>query len=230
MPLDILGTMQTADPRAFVRNLLRWGRQNRREFPWRGETDTFRIVVAEVLLQRSRGTTVAGVYEALFQRWPSARELAQADVEEVRAVIRPLGLTSRAELLVKFAQQVMAFGRVPDSLQEMTRLAGVGRYAASASLAQVTRQRHPVVDGTSARVYRRYFGLEGTRDSEVDEALWGLVEAVSPKRPTPEWNWAVLDLAAAICLPKVPKCVECPLRQKCFTGRHRTPILSQPPA
>jgi len=101
-----------ADPRAFTRDLLRWGRANRRHFPWRTETDPFRILVAEVLLQRSRGKTVAKVYEALFDRWPDAEMLAKARTSSIRAVIRPLGLTRRAEILRNLARSVVElFGR-----------------------------------------------------------------------------------------------------------------------
>lgn len=173
---------------------------------------------------------MAKVYRELFSRWPEAGSLAGANVEEVRQVIRPLGLTSRAELLVSMAGQVSERGGVPSSLEEMMRLSGVGRYAASATLSSVFDTRHPVVDGTSARVYRRVFSVLAAKDSQVDDELWALVEEASPKQATAEWNWAVLDLAATICLPKVPRCLECPLREVCLTGRRRTHDLSQAPA
>lgn len=207
--------------RIFVRRLLSWGRENRRNFPWRYEMDPFRILVAEVLLQRSRGTTVAGVYEQLFQRWPSPESLAAAEVSEIEDVIRPLGLTRRALWIKKMAAQVVRLGGVPASVLEMMKLAGVGRYAASATAAAAFRQQAATVDGTSARVYRRFFGLRAKRDADVDDSLWALVSSVTPKRAVREWNWAVLDLAAAICLPKVPKCGECPLSPECKTGSER---------
>lgn len=211
----------TADKRAFVRRLLAWGRGNRRDFPWRDESDPFRVLVAEVLLQRSRGTTVTAVYRRLFDRWPSPEALAQAEVPEIEDVIRPLGLTRRAASLKTMAAQVVEFGGVPRSVMEMTRLAGVGRYAASATSAVAFGRRAATVDGTSARVYRRYFGLKGPRDSHVDEELWDLVAQVLPTRAAQEWNWAVLDLAALVCLPKLPRCAACPLNRDCVTGSAR---------
>ena len=106
-------------------------------------------------------------------------------------------------------------GGVPDSMDELMDLPGVGRYAASATLAVAFEQRAPVVDGVSARVYRRYFGLEAVAPAASDGQLWELVSEATPPRRTREWNWAVLDLAASVCLPKVPRCEECPLRTRC---------------
>lgn len=220
--------MDEQKKRSFVRRLLSWGRRNRRDFPWRGEKDAFRVLVAEVLLQRSRGTTVAGVYEELFVRWPDADELAVADESEIAEVIRPLGLTGRARTLKLMAQQVVEAGGVPRSVEAMLRLAGVGRYSASATAASAFGKEQATVDGTSARVYRRVFGVTAVRDAHVDDELWDLVAEVSPKRGAiREWNWAVLDLASQICLPKVPRCPECPILEVCAFGSSRIWTLSQ---
>lgn len=205
----------TQHKRAFVRKVLGWGRRNRREFPWRHERDPFRVLVAEVLLQRSRGSTVARVYEELFQKWPTPEGLATADVAEIEEVIRPLGLIRRAVVLKHLAQEIVHRGGVPSSVEAMLRLSGVGRYAASATAVSAFGKREPTVDGTSARVYRRVFGLIGPKDSHVDEELWALAQEVTPTKAVREWNWAVLDLAALVCLPKVPRCPECPLRRDC---------------
>jgi A/G-specific adenine glycosylase len=195
--------------RRFVRSLLAWGRKNRRDFPWRHERDMFRVLVGEVLLQRSRSSTVAGVYQSLFKRWPTVQALAAAPVRSIAATIRPLGLTSRAATLREMARRVAEEG-MPSSEAGFTRLPGVGRYAARATLSAAGR-RAPLVDGVSARVYRRFFSYSDS--SEAD--LWRLVESVAPRRGGPDWNWAVLDLAASVCLPVRPRCPVCPLRDTC---------------
>ncbi|TMK14983.1 MAG: hypothetical protein E6G63_07225 [Actinobacteria bacterium] len=189
--------MQT-DQSRFRSDLMKWGRQNRRSFPWRETDDPFRILVAEVLLQRSRGKTVAKVYERLFARWPDAASLARARVDTIGAVIRPLGLDG------------------------LLALPGVGPYAAGATLAVAFGRRTPVVDGVTARVYRRYFGLDRALPASSDPELWRVVAAASPARKNKEWNWAVLDLASSVCLPKVPRCHECPLQAHCrWSQAHR---------
>jgi A/G-specific adenine glycosylase len=204
-----------SDPKHFRTELGRWGRSHRRSFPWRETDDPFRVLVAEVLLQRSRGRTVASVYERLFERWPSANELARARVDSIAALIRPLGLVRRASMLRSLARAVTELGGVPRTLQGLLELPGVGPYAANATLAVGFGQRVAVVDGVTARVYRRYFGLEGSVPASTDPDLWSLVREVTPHRNVREWNWAVLDLAAAICLPKIPRCDRCPLQTRC---------------
>jgi A/G-specific adenine glycosylase len=199
----------------FVRELLGWGRRNRRSFPWRTERDPFRVLVAEVLLQRSRGTSVAPVYERLFERWPNAADLARARVDSIRSVIRPLGLIRRAETLKTIARTVAERGSVPRSVEGLLELPGVGQYAASATAAVAFGKRTATVDGVTARVYRRYFGLESPQAPSTDRNLWALVEDVTPATGIREWNWAVLDLAATVCLPGKPRCAECPLTARC---------------
>jgi A/G-specific adenine glycosylase len=176
--------------------------------------------VAEILLQRSRGKTVAAVYEELFRRWPDALTLSRARTSSIARVIRPLGLVKRAGTLRALAGEVVRLGAVPDTLDGLLALPGVGRYAASATLAVGFGKRAPVVDGVTARVYRRYFGFEGHGPASADTDLWELVERATPRTHVREWNWAVLDLAAKICLPKVPRCSECPLETHCAWSQH----------
>jgi A/G-specific adenine glycosylase len=201
--------------RAFADPLLRWGRVHRRVFPWRETDDPFQILVAEVLLQRSRGRTVARVFEALVDRWPDAPSLAVARVDSIRSVIRPLGLVRRAAVLNALAREVVRLGGVPRTLDRLLELPGVGRYAASATLAVAFGRRHATVDGVTARVYRRYFGLEDHLPASNDPELWTVVDTVTPRTSVREWNWAVLDLAATVCLPARPRCDECPLVEDC---------------
>jgi A/G-specific adenine glycosylase len=203
------------DVRWFRRRLLAWGREHRRSFPWRETDDPWRVLVAEVLLQRSRGKTVAKVYEGLFRRWPDASSMSRAREGSIASVIRPLGLVRRAGTLRAMAREVARLGDVPTDLDALVTLPGVGRYAANATLVVAFGKRAPVVDGVSARVYRRYLGLPSDLPATSDPSLWEEVATATPPNASKEWNWAVLDLAAEICLPAKPRCGVCPLVTRC---------------
>jgi len=116
----------------FIHKITEWGIKYRRDFPWRRETDAFRILIAELLLQRSRANSVAGVYERLFSRWSTVESLAEASLSELKDMIRPLGLVQRAITIKNIAQEISNQGGiVPASVEELTKLLGVGRYVAS---------------------------------------------------------------------------------------------------
>jgi A/G-specific adenine glycosylase len=172
-------------------------------------------LVAEALLQRSRGKTVAKVYEELFRRWPDALALSRARESSIASVIRPLGLLRRAGTLRAMAREVVRLGGVPSDLDPLVALPGVGRYAANATLVVAYGKPAPVVDGVSARVYRRYLGLPSNLPPTSDPFLWEEVAMATPPKAPREWNWAVLDLAAEVCLPANPRCSGCPLVARC---------------
>jgi len=178
------------------------------------------VLVAEVLLQRSRGKTVANVYDELFRRWSDAAALSRAREATIASVIRPLGLVRRAGTLRAMAKEITRLGGVPGDLVALEALPGVGRYAANATLVVAFEKRAPVVDGVSARVYRRYLGLPSDLPATSDRSLWEEVARATPREASREWNWAVLDLAAEVCLPARPRCSECPLAVRCaFAAR-----------
>jgi A/G-specific adenine glycosylase len=212
-------TATDSDISSFRRDLSRWGRANQRSFPWRETDDPFRILVAEVLLQRSRGKTVARVYEELFRRWPNASELSRARVATIESVIRPLGLIRRARTLKELAREVVRLDGVPRTLEGLLALPGVGPYAAGATFVVAFGGKAAVVDGVTARVYRRYFGLAGSEPASSDRRLWDLVDEATPSRNVLQWNWAVLDLASMVCVPKIPRCGSCPLAIDCRWSR-----------
>ena len=205
--------------RWFARELLAWSDSHRRQFPWRRTRDPFRILVAEFLLQRSRSSTVAKVYPELFARWPTVRDLSRADVEEIRKVIAPLGLTSRSRVLLDLAAEIDRRGSVPRSSKALAELPGIGPYMAGATIAVAFGRPSPVVDSVSERVYRRFFALPtGGSAGDVGQ-LEHLVASVTPRVRSREWNWAVLDLAATRCTPRTPKCPGCPLQARCEFSR-----------
>ena len=196
--------------------LLQWAKGEGRAFSWRREADAFRILLAEVLLQRSRSSTVERVFEQLTLRWSNASALAAADVEEIAEVIRPLGLTSRAPRIKQLALVIANQGSVPTNPRELRELPGVGYYVAGATAAALGKEEYPLVDSVSVRVFRRYFPDSAER---TDADLAAMAYASAPRGRWHELNWAALDLAAAVCLPRRPLCQECPLASECAWNR-----------
>ena len=198
----------------FRRAVLKHHRSSDRDFPWRSETDPFRVLIAEVMLQRTRGEHVQPVYLRFLKRWPTPTALSRAAVVDVANVLAPLGLPARASVMIRLARAVVEHGGVPLEPAELANLPGIGRYGAHAVPVFAANCDLPLVDFVIARVLRRYFGLpEGGRPS-YDEALWRLAADVAHRGRAREVWLGALDLGAQICKPK-PRCKRCPLRGDC---------------
>lgn len=195
--------------------LVAWGQTHRRAFPWRGARDPYKLLVAEVLLQRSRSGTVDKVYAALLSRFPTARDLASADTAQVEALISPLGLTKRATTLQRIADELASDPSARWTEERFRALPGVGP-ATAASVACSIGLRALPIDSVSGRVYRRLLGVPNPSRAR------GIIRAASRGAiRLDELNWAALDLAAALCLPQVPRCVGCPIAEHCRYGSKR---------
>jgi A/G-specific adenine glycosylase len=204
----------SASRSAFRRTILRWSRQNERGFPWRRRDDRYAVLIGEVLLQRTRGEAVAGVFDTFLRRWPTPERLGRARPAAVAAVIRPLGLSKRAPLLVRLGRALSRRGSVPADPDELVALPGVGPYVAHAVPVFADGRNLPVVDWVVARVLRRYFGLPGGRRPNADPELWRLAAELARPGKARELWLGTLDLAAAVCKPR-PLCEACPLRRAC---------------
>lgn len=201
---------------ALRRRLLRWYRESGREFPWRGTRDPWAVLLAELMLQRTRADLVVAVYDEAMRRYPSAAAFADAPPKEIADLLRPLGYKHRNKRL----QAAAAACRegVPRTMTGLLGVPGVGRYAARATLCFAYGRRLGVVDPSVIRVLDR---LDIARSSRVrpreDGELWKAADRLLPARNSRTWNYAVLDLGAVVCRPK-PRCPACPLLPLCPTG------------
>ena len=204
---------------SFATRMLEWARESGRIFSWRSDKDPFRVLLAEVLLQRSRATTVDRVLQELIAKWPTPHAVASADLQQLAEVLRPLGLTSRATRIQGLAKALAEREDVPTSPLQLRELPGVGYYAASSTSAAMGGEEQPLVDSVSSRVFRRYF------DAGEYQDVIELAARVYSDAPAGRWhelNWAVLDLASAICRPKRPLCNECPVTATCGWAEKNT--------
>jgi len=196
-----------------VEKLFAWWAIHKREFPWRVTSDPFRLLVAEMLLQRSRSTSVGKVYITLFETWPNPEDIRDADITDIESVIRTLGLTGRAKRVKDMANAWLSLDSPPKNSLELRSLPGVGAYAANATAVVMGWDTEACVDSVSARVLRRVSGNSdnGESDAEMASEFYGQIESSKWR----DLNWAILDLAALVCLPKYPRCLSCPINNDC---------------
>ena len=203
---------------ALRRPLLRWYRERHRRLPWRETRDPYAIWVAEVMLQQTRSETVLRYYARFLKRFPTVRALAAASESRVLALWSGLGYYARARNLRRAARLVVErHGEsVPRDLETLRALPGIGRYTAAAVASIAFGDRVPVVDGNVSRVFARLFDIRGdVRSPAVQNQMWDLGKSLLPQKQPGDWNQALMELGATICLPSRPKCPICPTRGAC---------------
>lgn len=198
--------------------LLAWYDQNARTLPWRGIHDPYRTWVSETMLQQTRVETVRGYYERFLARFPDVAALAAADEADVLKLWEGLGYYSRARNLHQAARQVVHDfgGEMPREVAQLRQLKGIGAYTAGAIASIAFDQRVPAVDGNVIRVASRVMGIrENVGIPSVRRELEEKVDSLVPAARPGDFNQALMDLGAAVCVPGTPNCDICPLRAHC---------------
>ncbi len=202
----------------FTRRLLAWYRSNARTLPWRNHPDPYAVWVSEIMLQQTRVETVIPYFNQWMIRFPTIESLAEASEQEVLNLWEGLGYYSRARNLYKAAKIVIEKfnGQLPRDLDALRRLPGIGRYTVGAIASMAFGMDEPTLDGNIRRVFARVFDISVPADSSSGEkALWNLAAEYLPKGKASDYNQALMDLGATICLPKNPRCLMCPLMESC---------------
>jgi A/G-specific adenine glycosylase len=210
--------------RKVVRALLDWWGTNQRDFPWRRWTDLYRLLVTEVLLRQTRAEAVATFIPEFLDRYPHVDELSDASEGELATTLRPLGFSrQRAPQLLQLAKRLQA-GPVPTTQTDFMGLPGIGKYAAG-MVAAATGQRVPAVDTNVARVLCRVFGINPSHaEARKSSNVWAEAEAmVDCADQAVDVTWAILDLAALICVDRRPRCPDCPLQKWCVYAASTLP-------
>ncbi len=198
--------------------LLAWYDQHARTLPWRGIHDPYRTWVSETMLQQTRVETVLGYYDRFLTRFPTVADLAAAPEDDVLKMWEGLGYYSRARNLHKGAKQVMNEydGVIPSDAEALRKISGIGPYTAGAIASIAFDQPVPAVDGNVIRVVSRVKGIrENVGIPSVRRALEGEAAALVPEERPGDFNQAVMDLGATICVHGTPACEKCPLQSVC---------------
>lgn len=208
--------MASAD---FSHRLLRWfDSHGRKDLPWQQQPTPYRVWVSEIMLQQTQVQTVIPYYRRFMQRFPTLQALAVASLDEVLHHWSGLGYYARARNLHKASQQIRDEfnGCLPERVEDLVQLPGIGRSTAGAILSLACGQRHAILDGNVKRVLARYHALEGwPGKTTILKQLWSLSEAVTPTRRVAEYNQAIMDLGATVCVRGRPACDTCPLHTGC---------------
>jgi A/G-specific adenine glycosylase len=204
---------------AFRRALLRWYDQNRRDLPWRETRDPYRIWLSEIMLQQTRVAAMLDHYRIFLTRFPNLPTLAGASEEAVLAAWSGLGYYRRARMLHRCAKDLVQKhgGQFPQNSEALLALPGIGRYTAAAIASIAFAEAVAVVDGNVERVLRRLIGINLNAAQ-----TWPRAQALLDNSRPGDFNQAMMELGATVCLPGEPRCRACPVRKWCATPRSKS--------
>ena len=206
--------------RRFRRRLLSWYGRNGRDLPWRRTRDPYRILVSEMMLQQTQVDRVIPKYEEWVRKFPTFSALAKARPADVNRTWRPLGYNARPRRLHAIAREVVDRydGALPSDEVTLRSFTGIGAYTAAAVQSFAFGLRAPIVDTNVARVLFRVFIGQGDRSSTtLQKHLWKVSATVLPRRHVFDFNQALMDLGALVCVARKPRCSVCPMRAICQT-------------
>ena len=203
----------------FVSNLVKWNaNDNKREMPWKGEKDSYKIWLSEIILQQTRVEQGLDYYHRFVKAFPTIAHLARATETRVFKLWEGLGYYSRCKNLIATAKFIndQLGGRFPDKYEDILSLKGIGPYTAAAIGSFAFNLPYAVVDGNVYRVLSRFFGISIPTDSSAGKKIFSELANVLLDREQPGiYNQALMDFGAVICKPQLPLCTSCPLKNQC---------------
>jgi A/G-specific adenine glycosylase len=200
--------------------LLRWGRRNFIDYPWRDDRDPWLTLIAELLLQRTRAAQVLPVYEYLRRHYPTAGHMLRSGKRGVRALTARVGLHSRGQTLLSVARTFERSGP-PVERHALRQITGIGAYTVAAWFSLHRGKRASIVDSNIFRWLGRMLDRPYHRDPRGVSWVNDLAEDLTPRRVFRDYNYAVLDFTMTICTPRNPACDQCPLLSFCAFGTSR---------
>ncbi len=209
---------------SFSHKILQWYALNKRNLPWRGTRDPYKIWLSEIILQQTRVAQGTPYYLKFVAHFPTVSHLANANEEEILKLWQGLGYYSRARNLHETAKKVAneMNGKFPETYAELITLKGVGDYTASAIASICFDELQPVVDGNVYRVLARYFGVDRPiNDSSGPKYFKQLARTVMPEKEIRDYNQGIMEFGALQCTPKKPNCQHCPLNKSCTALQKR---------
>jgi A/G-specific adenine glycosylase len=201
--------------------ILKWGRENYRQFPWRRNRTPYTVLVSEILLKRTTATAAADLYPKFIALYPTVESLAKADRKELETLLARIGYhRKRAEILIEVAKYIRErHGReIPRTREALFEIPNIGPYTAAAVLTLGYGTPSAMVDSNVERIIKRLFLKFDPKPRAVRE----MAEILAPENENQAYSFALLDLGALVCRYGVPKCGICPIRNLCDYWQNRT--------
>lgn len=214
----------TPDFHGLSQNLINWYSTEKRDLPWRQSKDPYRIWLSEIILQQTRVAQGLPYYEQFIHEYPTVHDLAEADESRVLRTWQGLGYYSRARNLHKTAKIVSKefSGKFPNHYEGLIKLPGVGPYTAAAIASLAFNEAVPVLDGNVYRLIARLFGLSHDIANQSNRKYFmEVLEQLVPKDRPGDFNQAMMEMGALMCMPRNPTCDLCPVRETCYAFEHK---------
>jgi len=209
----------------FSNILTHWYQQNLRDLPWRKTKNAYKIWLSEIILQQTRVAQGLPYYEKFVTAFPSVKDLANAEEQQVLKLWQGLGYYSRARNLHYSAKLVLENynGVFPKTYSELIKLKGVGTYTASAIASFCNNEAVAVVDGNVYRVLARLFGIfTPINSTEGEKEFKKLADSLLDNQNAAQHNQAIMEFGALCCTPKKPNCLFCPFQTNCYSFQNNT--------
>jgi A/G-specific adenine glycosylase len=209
------------------RRLLRWYKRHARVLPWRDRDDTYAVLVSEFMLQQTQASRVSEKLPLWLGRFPDIPTLANASRRSVLLAWSGMGYNRRAIALHETAKAITTEcnGHIPDAVDALRALPGIGAYTAHAIICFGHRKRAAMVDVNIRRIFSRLLSEQANEADMLPEAqAWDIARALLPKRSFYNWNQALMDLGAMICTARLPSCDLCPLAAHCNSRGRMAPV------
>lgn len=202
----------------YKKYLFHWFKKNKRIFPWRQIKNPYKILITEILLQRTRVNKVNEIYNLFFEKYPDLLSLSNTNEEDISKTIAPLGLKKRGPYLIDLSKILREKydSNIPKNIDELLNLKGVGFYTANAVMCFAYGKSRAVVDWNVARVIQRIWDIDISSSPHTNKKVMAFAQKLVPEKNPEEYNWAFLDFAALVCKPRKPDCCNCPMKYFCI--------------
>lgn len=196
----------------FKRELIKWFNINKRDFPWRYTYDPYKVLVSEILLQRTQAKQVIEPYKKILEKYKNVKALSKAKEENILIIIKDIGLHKKASILINIANKIVRKhkGIIPNQREDLIKIKGIGNYIANSILCFGYNKSFGLIDTNISRIYTRIFDLEiNSKRTHTDKKLWNFAEEMIPNENYVDYNYALLDFGALICKKSKPLCSKC---------------------